>query len=993
MLRNGLAELICAIAKIVLPEGKWPNFFDILFQLYKSEDVRTREVALYIIHELNEAVSQQFRPHYPTFFQMLGNSMQPDQPESLRIQACKTAGAIVSTFTEDDDNIQTYGELLPHIIETIRVLLDSHSHETSSVFEAVENMIEACSNMFENAVVPMTQIYTQIVLHEPYLWELRQYALHTLEVCVKLKPVWFVKNNLVTTFIDVGFQLGCEADPEFVDEWDLTPNRAANAFHDVLARFLNPKHTYQHFLLRIRELASSQNPLHRREAVTTLSAIADGCSESIRDEIQDFIPYLVQCFNDPEEIVQRGACVLLGNFSQYLKPEILDYHHTLLPCIINAIVNGSERVKESACYSLICYLQDLEEGAIHDQVEPLLKILVETLTTTTNIDLQEMAITAIGAVSVSSREHFLPFFENVIHLFKDILSITDEDRLVLRSRAIDAIGEISTVVGKEKFAPYFQYFMERGLENFTLPRLIPSKNQEEKLSNDIRESTFSFFSTVATTMGEGFSPFMDQTMNLIMETVQSNQNETGDSLQEQLLGILSDEEEGEAEELQGIDSNDPEYINKLIENMNYSSGLTEIDEKVSAIHCLGSIAAAIGAPFMAYIEPAMLAVNILVTSLFPSARRAAMYALENFTVCMNKLLPSPREGWQPGLPPQEYPLHEETQAFIDSILETISNCLECEFDLTVAKRYLDTIEFIGENFGLPAIYKHENMIVGILQSILEENTIVQAEALEEIDNEEIAQECFLYYSGACQLVITLSDLYRDNFYHILDQLAKPFHNMVYSKSPERREWRHRVIATYSSIIENTSLEQLKDSYVKTFLTHALLGAQDEEYAFRANSAYVLGLLCKHPLTQSMYDTVLENIMGVLTMSTEPRAIDNACGAMCRAIYYAPHLVPLEPILPELFDKLPLREDHAEDEAVYPTIMLLLEQGNQAIVPFIPKIVDMFTTLLTDEEVKQELKQEMAITIKKLWGSYEEQLREVVEKLTQQQQGVFQQCLQ
>lgn len=944
-----------------------------------------------MICELNDNDASTVTPQYETLHSILGNAMGPSNPESLRIQAYKTTGNIVGSFVDEEVYIKAYAELLPVFMETLKMSMEYDPQEAATCFEILCAMIENCPQMFEDVFVPLLKVCVDMALNSAqYDWDTRQYALHTVETCLKLKPVWFVKNNLVLTVIDVAFQIGCEPDPEYVDDWGITPSRSASAFHDVLSRYLNPKHTYKYFMSRIEELAQSDNPIHRRAAVTALTAIADGCSEVIREELDKFIPYMQSCFNDADESVVRGVCTLLGNFSQYLTPEILDYSEILMPIILRCIYEGTEKVKEAACYSLVCYLRDLDVEQLLPYVEQLLSILVSTLMESQSADVQEMAITAIAAVSVASREHFLPHFENVINLLKQVVVITDPSRIVLRSRAIDAAGEISTVVGRDLFSPHFQFFMERAFENFSLPRYIPSKDEEEKLSNDIRESTFSFFGTIATTFADAYLPYLAESVKLIMETIQERE-EAGNSLQEQLLGIVSDDDEDDDFDETKVD--DDEYMEKMLKRMNYSVGLTEIDEKVSAIHCLGAIAAGVGAPFVDFIEQGMTGVNIMISSLFPSARRAALYALESFILAMNKLLPPKKEGWKPGLPLDEYALNPDVQSFIDSVVETIMNRIEIEIDLTVSTRYLESIEFIGDTFGLVALSPHMEDIVGLLASILAEETIVQAEALEEEDNEEFAQDMYVFFDQACTLVNMLGSLYKEEFFTIMTHFVKPFSVLVESKSPLKREWRHRVIAVYASLADEVDLEKVHEDFIQLFLQHALLGASDEEYAFRANSIYLLGLLCKHPFTHAYYESILEKIMVVLTTDDAPKSLDNACGAMGRAVLYAPNLVPYEAILSPWLEKLPIREEHEEDEPSYSALMALIEQGNQHIQPYIPRVVDIFTQALANPQGDGSLKEKLAAVVRMLWEKYKNEIEQVVNQLSEEQKEIFKRCLQ
>ena len=58
--------------------------------------------------------------------------------------------------------------------------------------------------------------------------------------------------------------------------------------------------------------------------------------------------------------------------------------------------------------------------------------------------------------------------------------------------------------------------------------------------------------------------------------------------------------------------------------------------------------------------------------------------------------------------------------------------------------------------------------------------------------------------------------------------------------------------------------------------------------------------------------------------------DNVCGALCRMIETAPHLLPLEQVLKGLMANLPLKKDMEESSTVYGCILSLWMQQNPVV---------------------------------------------------------------
>lgn len=95
-----------------------------------------------------------------------------------------------------------------------------------------------------------------------------------------------------------------------------------------------------------------------------------------------------------------------------------------------------------------------------------------------------MAISGIAAVSSCIGSYFTPFVDNIFLLLKELVSITDPNRIELRCRAIEAAGfillsnlnlwfpgVISLAIGKEAARPYINFFIENAVQGFNTPGL------------------------------------------------------------------------------------------------------------------------------------------------------------------------------------------------------------------------------------------------------------------------------------------------------------------------------------------------------------------------------------------------------------------------------------------------------------------------------------------------------------------------------------------
>ena len=73
--------------------------------------------------------------------------------------------------------------------------------------------------------------------------------------------------------------------------------------------------------------------------------------------------------------MREAACLAIGMFAQCLHPEILGHVEMVLPNLLQAVAHdGSEAVKEKACYAIEAFCEDLG-----DKVAPFLLPLTERL--------------------------------------------------------------------------------------------------------------------------------------------------------------------------------------------------------------------------------------------------------------------------------------------------------------------------------------------------------------------------------------------------------------------------------------------------------------------------------------------------------------------------------------------------------------------------------------------------------------------------------------
>lgn len=62
------------------------------------------------------------------------------------------------------------------------------------------------------------------------------------------------------------------------------------------------------------------------------------------------LPALLSALSDPESDVRGAAAFALGQFSEYLQPDITQHHQAVLPAVFKLLQDPDNNVQERACY-------------------------------------------------------------------------------------------------------------------------------------------------------------------------------------------------------------------------------------------------------------------------------------------------------------------------------------------------------------------------------------------------------------------------------------------------------------------------------------------------------------------------------------------------------------------------------------------------------------------------------------------------------------------
>ena len=235
-------------------------------------------------------------------------------------------------------------ELIPSILNYSRQCLASGDEDIAIIaFEIFDELIESPSPLPGESIKAIVEFSLEISLNTNLQISTRHQAIQIISWLAKYKSNSLKVQDLIIPILDIMFQLLIEA-TNSGDEDDFSPDRAAAEVLDTMSVNLS-----EHVFPLVLEFASknSQNvePKFREASVMVLGLISEGCLELIKEKLEAVLRIVLESLRDPEQIVRGAASYALGQFSEYLQPEIIFHYERILPRILASLQDASDDVK------------------------------------------------------------------------------------------------------------------------------------------------------------------------------------------------------------------------------------------------------------------------------------------------------------------------------------------------------------------------------------------------------------------------------------------------------------------------------------------------------------------------------------------------------------------------------------------------------------------------------------------------------------------------
>merc|ERR1740129_2221214 len=918
-----------------------------------------------------ENAGEQLKPNLKDFLKVFSKTLQDAQ-----LEVCFYTIVALTHFVRrtGSDEVALFQQLVPHVLQKIEMLAGQDQEKATAAIDIFDELIESEVAIVVPHIKPMVELCLKLAA-EPELDDaLRIKAVTFLGRLTRLKKKTIVKHKLYIPMINVVFSIMCnqempaeEEDDEDADDDD-TPALAASQCLDILALNLPPEKYMTAVLAQVQPALENNNPAFQRAAYQAIAVSAEGCQEHIRTKyLQSFLQVVGNGIKHANPLVRNSALYTLGQFSEFIQPEISNYAGEILPILLEYLDKAFASIQPGGkdppsvariFYALETFCENLEEKLV-PHLPAIMQRAIMTLNENFSIRVRELSISMIGAAANAGHVAIIPYLGQIMPTLEQYLTMTHtDDTQVLLTQSMYTLGVLARAVGQENFS---REFAEKCIK-------IGMGLVETNDDPDVRKCAYALFGAVSSVVKEEMAAILEPCVTLMLKTIQSADGvtlnpEANDSnlpledLSDDEEDITGAENEAGVEELEGIKS-------VQVEN-------AYLAEKEQAIIALKELSINCGQAFFPYLFQSIEEVSQLIDYLEEDVRRAAIDATAHFLIAYFKSgsgdgMQAFNQGLQALLPRLvSMVAEEEEHGIVLASLEAIAELLkECKAAVTSVQGYPEAI-------------------VGCVQKIMKNECACQdMDDADSEEGEEAEQDEMLFeYAGE-----VLPNLGRAMTPAAFSPYFAGLLPLLLKKTKKNCTTAERSFSIGSIADCMEPLAGNIGPFMKHLIPSCMELMKDAEDDVRNNAVFGLGemVLWAGAEAKPFYTQILARLSELLSHESSPRVVDQVTGAVCRFIVADMASVPVDDIIPAVIKNLPPKEDDDEYEMVFKCFTVLYAAGHSSIKMCLPKIIEctaaLFNSLKTDKMCKDKTYPLASELIKQVARDFPEDLTAVVQTL-------------
>uniref|UniRef100_A0A6M2CSE5 Putative karyopherin importin beta 3 ovary overexpressed n=1 Tax=Rhipicephalus microplus TaxID=6941 RepID=A0A6M2CSE5_RHIMP len=988
-----IGQLVAVIAKHEYQRTRWAELEELLDRLMHSSNVAERALGFHLTSIISSVAPEVFSHHLRPLFKFFGECLQRCGDDEICFYVIKSMTALARFVGTDNSNY--FQALIPFVMDVIQRLAGSDEDKAVEALELFDGLIYFDVAVLVPHMRPLIKLCLEIAGDSRKGDMLRVCAMSVLGWMVNVKKKAIVKHKLIPELLDVFLPIMEEVSPHDVDEMEeedgqscQSPSACAAQLIDTMALHLPPEKLLPPLFQHINKRVKSDSASQRRAAYLAIAMIAEGCSEAIREKyLPTFVQTICEGILDQDVQVRNAALFALGQFADYLQPEMKKYADQVMPILLNHLTQTAELMAllqkdppslSKTFYALETFCENLEEKLVPHLPSVMQKVFL--FLTAPSYLAKKLAISAIGSAANATKEAMLPYFPQIMSELKQYLTEHQtEQNATLRTQAIDTLGCLARTIGASNFLPMASECVELGLH------LIDAVDDP-----DLRKSTYGMFASVSSVLKADMKKYLEPILDHMFTSLQSTEGVVTQFADTSGLNfqLFDDLEEGDdeaaeidtdcAEDASDDDSDDDNEQSCTIAN-------AYLEEKEDTCGLLAEMADNIGPAFAPYLEKCVTEVYHMADYPARDVQKAALSCLGQLIVMLFKSAGQAGDGDHASIGDAS-----KAASMLISKLVEVSH-IEREREVVLAA--LETLGLLINELKSVAFEGEEQLklVVDLVKSAFNSKLKAQCadEEIEEADEQDEAEYDGLLVQMAGDLVPAMAKaLPAERFAPYMAGLLPFFMGKL--KRHSSTSDRSYAVGTLAEVAASMGEEGI-GPFCRPLQQIFLNGMRDRNGEVRSNAVYGLGVLIKNAreILQPEYPALLEALSTMLAREDNRHAKDNICGAVAKLLLVGVTVVPVEQIFPVLLQQLPLQEDFEENDSVFHCICYLCGIGHEVFMKNLPAILRIVLKVIQTDQITIETRVNLLHLVKSLSLSYPQEIQAILQECSLEEQQVFQ----
>lgn len=661
--QHATARVIVAIATIDIEDRQWMDLPDVLLRAaHNSQDPQPRQVSTYILSVSLENLGQSLMFKFHDMLVLFGKTIA-DSDVEVRINTMLALSRIAIVFDPEDDQIslKAIQNSIPQMVDLLKQAIDSDdTQRITQCFEVFQTLLCCDPQILNKHIRELVIFMTDLAGAKSLDDDARTQAINFLMQCVRYRKLKLqglkLGEPITLTCLEITTELG---DAASNDEDTTTPPRSALSLLDILASTLPPSQVVVPLIHALGPYVNSDDPNRRQGGIMSLSMCVEGASDFVSTQLHEILPLVFRLLEDPELKVRRAALDAAMNLGDCGPEDWGKEHAKLVPALVNNMdiairsLKGQDDTPNLEIIRASCNaIESLVECMEAETIKPYLPELVPRLSRLfkfPHLPTKASAIRSMGAIALTAKESFLPYFQDIMISLAEFVTIKgSDDELDLRCTTCDAMGNMALAVGAAIFEPFVRPLMDATMEALHLdhPRL--------------KETSYLFWGCMAKVYGSNFNLFLATVMKSLFESLEADESsldagalEGADLTRKEIIiggrkiKMATDEELDELVKLDGGDDDEDDDDDDWDD---YTTVTAVAQEKEVAIEVIGDIMTHISQDGMPYLEKTIAIILKLTDHFYEGVRKASIGTLFRIYAAIWQLQGEHVKKWKPGLP-------------------------------------------------------------------------------------------------------------------------------------------------------------------------------------------------------------------------------------------------------------------------------------------------------------------------------------------------------